>query len=150
MTMVDQHAEQLGVTDVCSALGVSRSTWYRRRHRHANQVTPSTRLRPHPRRLSDAERARVMEILCSEEFVNQAPREVFAILLDRGQYVCSVRTMYRILASHQAVRERRRQRRHPEQTVPRCCATGPNRVWPIGYHEGRRSEPIVVQLVRRA
>jgi putative transposase len=77
----------------------------------------------------DAERQEVIDVLCSEEFADRAPREVYAILLERGKYLCSIRTMYRILHERKAVRERRSQRDHPENAVPRCCATGPNEVW---------------------
>lgn len=128
MTLVDQHAAAVGVTDACRTLGVSRATWYRRRARR-DEAMPRPRSRCHPRRLSDAERARVLEVLCSDEFIDRAPREVYAILLERGEYLCSIRTMYRILTEQKAVRERRSQRSHPENAVPRCCAKAPNRLW---------------------
>jgi len=128
MTLVDQHASTVGVTDACRTLGVSRATWYRRRDRH-DDVASRLRSRSHPRRLSDAERAHVLEVLCSEEFIDRAPREIYAILLERGAYLCSVRTMYRILVEQKAVRERRPQRTHPENAVPRCCAKAPNQLW---------------------
>ncbi len=127
MTIVDQHAPEVGVAPACRAVEVSRSTWYRRRKKNpADERKP----RPRPaRRLSDAERARIMEVLCSEEFVDRSPRAVYAILLGRGDYLCSVRTMYRILVEQRAVRERRKQRKHPEYTMPICCAKGPNELW---------------------
>lgn len=128
MTLVDQHASTVGITDACHTLGVARATWYRRRDR-PDDATPSRRSRSHPRRLADSERARVLDVLCSGEFIDRAPREVFAILLERGQYLCSVRTMYRILAEQKAVRERRPQRNHPETAVPRHRATAPNQLW---------------------
>ena len=67
--------------------------------------------RPAPARaLSEAERNEVFEVLCSERFADRAPAEVYATLLDEGVYLCSERTMYRILAGNKAVRERRAQR----------------------------------------
>ena len=128
MSLVDHHAPTVGVTGVCRAIGVSRATWYRRRTRSV-EASPMTRSRSHPRRLTDAERQEVIDVLCSEEFADRAPREVYAILLERGKYLCSIRTMYRILHERKAVRERRAQRDHPENAVPRCCARGPNEVW---------------------
>jgi putative transposase len=68
-------------------------------------------------------------VLNSEEFVDHAPAQVYASLLDRGIYLCSVRTMYRILDEYGEVRERRDQLRHPEYTKPELLATGPNQVW---------------------
>ena len=128
MTLVDRHASAVGVTDACRTLDVSRATWYRRRARRID-ATSGTRSRSHPRRLSDAERARVLEVLCSDEFLDRAPREVYAILLERGRYLCSIRKMYRILSERKAVRERRKLRDHPENAVPRCCARAPNQLW---------------------
>jgi putative transposase len=128
MTLVDQHASTVGVTDACRTVGVSRATWYRRRACRGDAAS-QPRSRSHPRRLSDAERVRVLEVLCSDEFLDRAPREVYATLLERGEYLCSIRTMYRILAEQKAVRERRPQRNHPENAVPRCCATAPNQLW---------------------
>jgi putative transposase len=58
-----------------------------------------------------------------------APREVYASLLDEEMYLCSWRTMYRILAEHDEVRERRNQLRHPHYAKPQLLATEPNQVW---------------------
>ena len=69
------------------------------------------------------------DTLNSERFVDQAPTEVYATLLDAGKYLCSVRTMYRILEEHAELRERRDQLRHPNYEKPVLSATGPNQVW---------------------
>jgi putative transposase len=71
----------------------------------------------------------VLDLLHSERFVDQAPAEVYAILLDEGVYLCSVRTMYRVLEEAQEVRERRNQARHPQYAKPELLATQPNEVW---------------------
>ena len=68
-------------------------------------------------------------MLACPRFVDRAPAEVVATLLDEGQYLCSARTMYRILAANQPVRERRNQRDHPPYTKPELVATGPNQTW---------------------
>ena len=80
-------------------------------------------------RLSLAERTRVLEVLDSEEFVDRAPLQVYATLLERGLYLCSVSTMYRILAQAGQVAERRRLARHPARAVPELVATGPGQVY---------------------
>ena len=86
--------------------------------------------RPTPARaLSEAERERVLDTLGCERFVDRSPAEVVATLLDEGQYLCSERTMYRILAANQPVRERRNQLTHPNYTKPELVATGPNQTW---------------------
>jgi putative transposase len=70
-----------------------------------------------------------MAILHDERFADLPPAEVYATLLDEGKYVCSVRTMYRILHAHAEVRERRRQLRHPQYQAPELLATAPNQLW---------------------
>ena len=90
-------------------------------------VAPS---RPSPaRRLPDSERQEVLGVLRSKRFVDKAPPEIFATLLDEKKHLCSVRTMYRILDEHGEVKERRNQLRHPNYTKPELLATAANQVW---------------------
>jgi len=79
--------------------------------------------------LSEDERAEVLSVLNSDRFVDLAPAEVYATLLDEGTYLCSLRTMYRVLKAEDQVRERRNQLRHPPYSKPELLATGPNQVW---------------------
>ena len=76
--------------------------------------------------------------------MDQAPTEVYATLLDAGKYLCSVRTMYRILEEHAELRERRDQLRHPNYEKPVLLATGPNQVWSWDSHEASRSHEVGV------
>jgi putative transposase len=85
-------------------------------------VVPATRLSP-------AERTRVVAMLDSARFVDQPPLQVYAQLLDEDTYLCSVSSMYRILAEHRQVRERRRLARHPARVRPELVATGPGQVY---------------------
>ena len=111
----------------CKALGVARATFYRRRKPRA---TGQRRPRPKPARaLSEAERGEVFDVLCSRRFADRAPAEVYATLLDEGVYLCSERTMYRILGERRAVRERRAQRSHPNHPKPEVVARAPNQAW---------------------
>ena len=71
----------------------------------------------------------MLDQLHSERFVDQAPAEMHATLLDEGSYLCSPRTMYRLLAKHDEVRERRDQASHPVYTKPELLATKPNQLW---------------------
>ena len=130
MSAVPALAERVGVQRACTALGVPRSTLYRHRRqaRGGPRRPPSPRPTP-ARALSVDERRQTLEILHSPRFVDASPAEVHATLLDDGRYLCSVRTMYRLLASQGEVRERRRQLRHPRYRKPELLATGPNQVW---------------------
>jgi putative transposase len=111
---------------VCQALGLPRASYYRRlQKRDAPPATP----RRQARALTAAERDRVLAVLHEDRFVDLPPAEVYATLLDEGTYLCSIRTMYRILAANKEVRERRNLLRHPSYAKPELLATGPNQVW---------------------
>ncbi len=130
MSAVPMLAERVGVQRACEALGVPRSSLYR----HRSQARAGPRrlppARPTPARaLSANERRQTLEILHSPRFVDASPAQVHATLLDEGHYLCSVRTMYRLLARQGEVRERRHQLRHPLYRKPELLATGPNQVW---------------------
>lgn len=115
----------VGIVAACFALCVSRASYYR-----AQKPKPEPKPRPTPARaLSNEERALVLATLDSEPFMDKAPAQVYASLLEDGRYLCSTRTMYRVLAEHDQVRERRAQRRHPEYVKPQLVATAPNQVW---------------------
>jgi putative transposase len=79
--------------------------------------------------LSAAELDELLEVLRSPRFVDLAPAQVWAILLDEGRYLASISTMYRVLRADHAVRERRRTATHPARVRPELVAHGPNRVW---------------------
>jgi putative transposase len=147
MTAVSELTSQLGVAAACQSLAVPRSSFYRSRQSSSPKadssltidsspkVTPSLTvvlpsLPPRsPRSLSEEEKSVVRETLNSPRFRDQAPREVYATLLDEGRYLCSWRTMYRILEQNQEVRERRDQLRHPNYAKPELVATAPNQLW---------------------
>lgn len=125
MATVSTMGPRLGVAATCLALGLAVATYYRRR---SPRPAPPQRPSP-PRTLPAPERATVLEVLHEPRFVDRAPAEVYARLLDEGRYLCSERTMYRLLAAQQEVRERRAQLRHPRYAAPELLATGPNQLW---------------------
>jgi putative transposase len=122
---MSELASKIGVKSACEVLNVPRSRIYRQRQ---PQAEPAPRPTP-AHALSGDERAEVRATLNSERFMDQAPRQVYATLLDEGHYLCHWRTMYRILHSHNEVRERRLIRRHPTYKKPELLAEGANEVW---------------------
>ena len=141
-------AEQVGIVPACRALGVSRATFYRRQRLTPGHQQP--RSTP-ARALCDSEREQVLDVLACPRFVDRAPAEVVATLLDEGHYLCSERTMYRILATNQPVRERRNQREHPQYAKPELVATAPNQTWSWDYHQTAGADEVDVLLpLRRA
>jgi putative transposase len=125
MQAVESASADLGVAPACDALGVPRASFYRWRA----PVHGPHRKRRVPRALTAEERAAVLDTLHEERFVNHAPREVAATLIDEGKRLCSVSTMYRVLREHGEVRERRDQLRHPAYAAPELVAERPNQVW---------------------
>lgn len=80
----------------------------------------------------------MLEVCHSERFVDRAPAEIQATSMDEGRYLCSSRTMYRILDEAQEVKERRDQARHPVYVKPELCANAPNQVWSWDITEALR------------
>ncbi len=117
-----------GVAPILVALGLSIATFYRRRGHVEAKAPGSTRPTPE-RALSPYEQQRVLSVLHSDSFADKSPAEVFNTLLTQGTYHCSERTMYRLLADNDEVKERRNQLRHPPHKVPELIATMPNKVW---------------------
>ena len=105
----------------------------------ASRLGPARIAAPEPRRrpersaparsLSPVERANVLAVLHDERFQDRSPAAVQATLLDEGQYLCSIRTMYRILEQEGESRERRDQLVHPAYQKPELLATAPNQLW---------------------
>lgn len=122
----------------CRLVGRNRASHYRAQaspvrtpaSAPATDTQPKQRAkRPQPRALSESEELEVMRHLHSERFIDSAPAEIYATLLDEGTYLCSVPTMYRLLRKHGQCRERRAQATHPPTVKPELMATGPNQIW---------------------
>ena len=125
MNITASLAREVGVRTACSSLDVSRAGFYRWRHPHEKE--PSCRRSPLA--LSFEERSKVLDLLHTDRFVDKAPREIYATLLDEKSYLCSVRTMYRILETEGELKERRRQVSRPQYTKPEILAKAPNEAW---------------------
>jgi len=124
---VEELAPHVGLRPACRALGAAPATIYRRRRPPGRK--PARPREAPARALSAAERALVLTELRSERFVDASPAAVWATLLDEGRYLCSQRTMYRLLAGNGELRERRDQLTHPVYARPELLAARPNEVW---------------------
>ena len=128
MAAVKELAPITGTAPACRALGVPRASLYRSFGLQQSPLVPTGRPKP-KRSLSEPERREVLDVMRSERFVDQAPAEAYATLLDEGIYLCSLRSIYRILGAEGEVRERRNQLRHPHYARPELLATKPNQLW---------------------
>jgi putative transposase len=124
MVAVEQVAMTIGTAPACRVLGVPRASLYRgRRPAGVGRPRPTP-----PRALTVVERQGVLDLLHTR-FIDQAPAQVHATLLDEGTYLCSPRTMYRVLDAADEIKERRDQVRRPHYAAPELLATRPNEVW---------------------
>jgi hypothetical protein len=144
--------EAVGTAGACRVFGKSRATVYRKRNPVPRPEGPRERPAPHPAELSADERAAVLAELRAPEFTDKSPGQVYTILLDRGVYLCSEATMYRVLREHGESGERRAQATHPAKKKPELMAEGPNQVWSwdIERHEAPRCRAEVRDLRLRA
>jgi putative transposase len=125
MLAVESLAKEVRMKKACEALAIPRASYYYyRKNIHRRRVP----LRP-PLALSPLEEQAVLDTLHTERFCDKSPREIYATLLDEGTYLCSVRTMYRVLEKHGEGKERRNQLLHPAYQKPELLATAPNQVW---------------------
>jgi putative transposase len=131
--MIDDAITELtplvGTRGACRAVGRTQASHYRRHRKSPVPARPPRERKPQPRALTPVERAEVRAVLNSEEHVDKAPATVYHELLDSGIYLASTSTMYRILAEHDEVHERRRQAIHPARVKPELVATKPNMCW---------------------
>jgi putative transposase len=128
MSAVTQLAVDVGTSAACQALHLPRASYYRDRRRASAQA--GIALRPSPARaLRPAEREAVLARLHEERFQDRSPAAVYATLLDEGEYLCSIRSMHRLLKQRGESRERRDQLTHPPYRKPELLATTPNQLW---------------------
>lgn len=123
MQLIDNRALCLSVRETCDALSFPRSSYCR-----SKKPLKAKTYKSH-RKLNPDERQKVLDILRSDEYMDLSPAQVYNHLLDKGEYVASERTMYRILNENKEVRERRQLTKHPIYKKPELLATGPNQLW---------------------
>jgi len=118
----------------CDLLGISERTLQRWRGQPDGDQRrgPST---PPPNKLSDAERAQVLELANSQPYRDLSPKQIVPQLSDRGIYVASESTFYRVLRAAGQLTHRGHARPAHRQAPPTLRATGPNQVysWDITY-----------------
>ncbi len=126
---------RIGRTQACRAFGIHERPWRhhcqdqrgdaRERKSRAREGPP----KPHPAKLTEEEKRKVLDVLCSPRFCDVGVTEAWATLLDENTYLCSPRTMHRILAEQDLTGERRQSGTRDKAGRPRVVATAPNQVW---------------------
>jgi putative transposase len=129
---VAELAPTIGVRAACHTVGSAQAGYYRRHRTSPAPARPAPvahRDRPQPRALTEHEQRKILDVLHSPRFVDLAPAQVWATLLDEGAYLASISTFYRLLRRAGETRERRRQASHPTSVKPELVASAPNQVW---------------------
>ncbi|AMP17223.1 integrase core domain protein [Collimonas pratensis] len=90
----------------------------------------TTNMRPAPaNKLSEDERAQILAVANSEEFASMPPSQIVPTLADRGEYVASESSFYRVLKQASQQHHRGRAKKPSNRVVTSHCASGPNEVW---------------------
>lgn len=133
MPYIKEMRPQVPVTIACETLSIPRGSYYRAVQNGQGKkesLKPTPIRQAHPRALSASEEKAVHSLLNSERFQDMTPYEIYGTLLDEDQhYLCSIRTMYRILKKHEETTPRGRQKARTSYTKPELLARGPNQVW---------------------
>jgi len=135
-----QEAFQSGcrIENACEEAQISLRT-YRRWYQDGEVLEDKrpTAQRPEPmNKLSDDERNTIVEICNRPEYASLPPTQIVPTLLDKGEYIASESSFYRVLKSVGQLSSRGRQRsRHKTSKPTSYTATGPNEVfsWDITY-----------------
>lgn len=144
--LIENRADVVPLKNACDALVINRSTVYWRQGRShlSEQQKQTNRSRKHcqqSRALSVDERSRILALFNSDEFIDQPPMEIYHTLLERGEHLCSISTMHRILRENKQNGDRRAQRAPQRHAIPRLCATQPNEVWSWDCSKLRTHKP---------
>lgn len=133
---IAQWVPRVGAGRACRAFGVSQRTYNHRLQasqgrlaRRPSRAKPAHQRLPVPWAIPQAQRDHIRQVLCSQRFGDLAPAQAHATLLDEGRYLCSERSMYRILHEHDLVRERRRGHRRRGHAPHLVHAEAPNQAW---------------------
>ena len=113
----------------CEVLEISVRTYYRWKSNSCGDLRKGANKRV-PRKLTEIERKEIMDIACSERFVDTNPYQIVAILLEEENYIASASSFYRVLKEHDLIHHRRKGRPGTRKNAPpELVATGPNQVW---------------------
>ena len=113
----------------CELVGLSVRSVERWRLDEEGADKRSGPLTPPSHKLSAAERQAVLEVANSPEFRDKSPRQIVPTLADRGEYIASESTFYRVLHEEGQVQHRERARPRTSTKPKEHVARAPNQVW---------------------
>jgi transposase InsO family protein len=130
-----REATQAGcrLAPACAELGICLRTfqrWVREGDEALVADARTTVQRPVPaHKLSETERALMLAVANSAEFASLPPSQIVPALADRGVYLASESSFYRVLKQASQQHHRGRAKKPSERVATSHCASGPNQVW---------------------
>lgn len=115
----------------CAELGISKRTYNRWRNSDSDYKDKRTICeRPEPsNKLTREEKKEILDVCNSEEFASKTPCEIVPILADRGIYLASESTFYKVLKEAKQLAHRGREHKKQKHSISTHKATAPNQVW---------------------
>jgi len=116
----------------CAELDISLRTYQRWTREGATVIADgrkaAKRIAP-ANKLSEEERTRILALVNSPDFASQPPSQIVPALADRGEYLASESTIYRVMKAAEQQHHRGRAKKPAARVVTSHCATEPNRLW---------------------
>ena len=126
---VESKVHGIPIDFLCSSLSISKATYYRQIDRDGQLSACNLKPKKPANALNSEERQAVVDLLHNEHYVDKTPYDLYYDLMDKGEYRCSPRTMYRLLSTLGESKDRRVQRNHRDAIKPELMASQPNEVW---------------------
>ena len=120
----------------CAAISLSERTMQRWQRDQSRGDQRPLRVQEPKNSLSELERKRLLTVANSDEFGHMSPSQIVPRLADRGQYIGSESTFYRVLKAERQLTHRGAERPAQKRHKPRALfATAPNQLfsWDITY-----------------
>jgi putative transposase len=137
LQIADEANKTARLFKIAETLEISKKTlerWRDDEQGHGDKRSCSQHPKP-KNSLSDDEEKEVLRYCNSVEFENLTPEQIVPTLIDRGKYVASESTYYRILRKNKQLKHRGKASEPVKRSIPRAKATEPNQVysWDITY-----------------
>ena len=79
--------------------------------------------------LSEDEKQQIIEICCKDEYSSLPPAQIVPLLADKGTYLASESSFYRVLRENNMTTKRGRVKRRTNQSAPELVAEAANDIW---------------------
>lgn len=132
----DAHSAGCRKTEACKVLNLCPRTFQRWTKKSCQQDGRLGNTFSPKNKLTDAERAKILEIANQKEFAKLSPEQIVPKLADQDIYVASESSFYRVLRDADQLKRRSEQRQPQKRHKPaELLATRPNQVysWDITY-----------------